>query len=80
MEDLTFEQAYGQLEQAVHQLEAGDLTLAESIALFERGRRLADLCDQLLNQAELRVRQIEPDGEGGFEAIPGDMWQTENGP
>lgn len=79
MEDLTFEQAYEQLEQAVQQLEAGDLTLAESIALFERGKNLADLCDRLLNEAELRVRQLTSNGAGGFEAVPTEIWQSEIG-
>lgn len=78
IEDLSFEQAYEQLERAVHQLEAGDLTLAESIALFERGKQLADLCDHLLNEAELRVRVLAPDGAGGFEAVPTEIWQPES--
>ncbi len=68
MEELTFEQAYGQLERITRDLESGDLPLEAALALFEQGAKLADLCDRLLHTAELRVRQIVPDGAGGFEA------------
>jgi exodeoxyribonuclease VII small subunit len=61
--DLTFEQAYAQLEEIVARLESGDLTLDESVALYERGQQLARRCGDLLDSAELRVRQITEDGE-----------------
>ena len=77
MEELTFEQAFRQLEETVHGLEAGELPLGEALALFERGTQLAELCDRLLNEAELRVRQIIPDGSGGPDAAPFDSWQRE---
>jgi exodeoxyribonuclease VII small subunit len=60
---LTFEQAYAQLEEIVARLESGDLTLDESVALYERGQQLARLCEQMLDAAELRVQQITADGE-----------------
>ena len=41
MEELTFEQAFHQLEETVHSLEAGELPLGEALALFERGTQLA---------------------------------------
>lgn len=69
MNDLTFEQAYAELERAVHTLEGGELSLAEALAVFERGMQLAVLCDRQLQEAELRVRQILPDGAGGFQAV-----------
>lgn len=80
MEDLTFEQAFQQLEDTVHRLEAGDLPLDEALALFERGTELAEVCDRLLNEAELRVRQIFPDAAGGLDAAPFDAWQRESSP
>jgi exodeoxyribonuclease VII small subunit len=61
--DLTFEQAYAQLEDIVARLESGELTLDEAVALYERGQRLARLCGEKLDAAELRVRQISADGE-----------------
>lgn len=80
MEKLTFEQAFQQLEETVHSLEAGDLPLGDALALFERGARLAELCDQLLDEAELRVRQIMSEGSAGPETASFDSWQREPNP
>ena len=77
MDTLTFEQAYSQLERITQQLEAGDLPLDAALQLFEQGTQLAALCDRLLNDAELRVRQIAPDGSGGFEAVAFNDWQQD---
>ncbi|MBN1202537.1 MAG: exodeoxyribonuclease VII small subunit [Anaerolineae bacterium] len=60
--DLTFEQAFAQLEEIVARLESGDLTLEESVTLYEQGQTLARLCGTLLDTAELRVQQISDDG------------------
>jgi exodeoxyribonuclease VII small subunit len=79
MEELTFEQAYSELERITRELETGDLPLDAALALFEKGARLAEVCDRLLHAAELRVRQIAPDGAGGFEAVSFDEWQEESG-
>ena len=61
-DQLTFEQAYAQLEEIVTQLETGDLPLADSVALYERGQQLARLCGAMLDTAELRVQQLADDG------------------
>jgi exodeoxyribonuclease VII small subunit len=58
LEKLSFEQALGELEATVHRLEAGDLTLEEAIALYERGVRLARRCSDTLDAAELQVQQL----------------------
>jgi exodeoxyribonuclease VII small subunit len=60
---LTFEQAYADLEKIVAQLESGDLTLEEAVALYEQGQRLARLCGEMLDSAELRVQQVTESGE-----------------
>ncbi len=60
---LTFEQALGELEETVAKLEAGELTLEASLALFERGQKLANRCNDLLEKASLRVEQLTNDGE-----------------
>ena len=57
--DLTFEQAFAELEEAVRALERGDLPLEESLALYERGQELAAYCAKLLDEAELKITQIE---------------------
>lgn len=58
----TFEQAFAELEEIVSRLEAADLSLDESLALFERGQVLTTLCAQLLEAAELKVKQLGADG------------------
>lgn len=63
-EELSFEEAFRELEETVQRMEAGDLTLEESIALFERGQALAQHCSAVLDQAELRVNQLV-EMEGG---------------
>lgn len=61
--ELTFEQAFAQLEEIVERLESSELTLDESVALFERGQVLAAQCAKLLEAAELKVKQLMPSGE-----------------
>jgi exodeoxyribonuclease VII small subunit len=70
IENLSFEEAFKELEDVVHRLEEGGLTLDESIALFERGMRLAKQCGQKLDEAELKVSQLMPSAKGGYETIP----------
>lgn len=63
-EELSYEQAFKALEAAVQRLEAGDLPLEEAMALFERGQALAARCGELLDEAELKLRQLVPDESG----------------
>ena len=58
IDDLTFEQAFAELEATVARLEGGDLSLEESLALFERGQRMSAHCSRLLEQAELKVTEL----------------------
>ncbi|MFQ6102619.1 MAG: exodeoxyribonuclease VII small subunit, partial [Anaerolineae bacterium] len=67
VKELSFEEAFRELEETVQKLEEGNLTLDESIALFERGTQLAARCGKLLDQAELKVRQLVPSPEGEYE-------------
>lgn len=57
-ENLSFEEAVGLLEQTVQALESGGLTLAESTAMYERGMKLARICNEMLNSAEARITRI----------------------
>lgn len=52
---LTFEAARDELEQIVRKLEDGNVSLQESLDLWERGEKLAAHCDALLGQAEQRI-------------------------
>ncbi len=50
-----FEEALGRLENIVRKMEAGDMTLEESLKAFEEGIKLARLCSRRLDEAERRV-------------------------
>lgn len=66
IQDMTFEEAFSELEEVVNRLEVGGLPLEDSLALFERGQTLAAHCSELLDEAELKVKQITPEGESPF--------------
>jgi exodeoxyribonuclease VII small subunit len=54
-EALSYEQARDELASVVKRLEAGGLTLEQSLELWERGERLAAVCGQLLEGARARL-------------------------
>jgi exodeoxyribonuclease VII small subunit len=58
LDQLTYEQAFSELEAIVTALETDQHTLEESLALFERGQALAGYCTSLLEQADLKVQQL----------------------
>jgi exodeoxyribonuclease VII small subunit len=64
VETLTFEKALAELEQIVGRLEKGDVPLAESITIYERGEALKDHCAKLLSEAETRVEKIRLGADG----------------
>lgn len=63
IEILTYEAAFAQLEQVLGRLESDDLPLEEALSLYEQGAALAGHCSKKLEQAELRVRQWQTNGE-----------------
>ncbi len=65
-EELTYEEAFEELQSIVASLEADELELEESLSLFERGQKLAAHCSELLESAELKLRELAPDEAGGF--------------
>ena len=69
-EALDFEKALGELEGIVKQLEAGNLALDKSLALFEHGVQLARACKEKLAEAELKVSQLVKDKQGLFTEEP----------
>lgn len=59
-----FEKSLGQLEALVDKLEAGDLSLEESLQAFEEGVKLTRECQSRLAEAEQRVQiLVEQQGE-----------------
>lgn len=69
VEDLNYEEAFEELQAVVAELETGELPLEQSLALFERGQALSKHCGMLLEEAELKLKELVPDGEGGFQEI-----------
>ena len=59
----TFEQQLAELEALVEQMEAGDISLEQSLASFEKGIKLARACQKSLQDAELKVKTLLADGE-----------------
>jgi exodeoxyribonuclease VII small subunit len=61
---LPFETALAELEEIVRKLERGEVSLEESITIYERGEALKKRCEELLRQAEARVEKITLDAAG----------------
>jgi exodeoxyribonuclease VII small subunit len=64
VEKMSFEEALAELEGIVRQLEAGEVELEKSIAIYERGAALKAHCDARLKSAELKVEQIVQGANG----------------
>ena len=70
VEELTYEEAFAELEKIVDVLEGDAIQnpLEDAISLFERGQALVRHCSELLDGAELKVRQLSGDELTEFEA------------
>lgn len=65
-----FEEALNKLEKIVSKLEQGDISLEDSLKLFEEGIRLSRFCNQKLEEAERRVEILVRDKEGVLKPEP----------
>jgi len=61
----SYEQAREELAEVVRQLEAGGVTLEQSLALWERGDALARICQEWLDGARERLEAARPDDGDG---------------
>lgn len=70
-----FEEAMSQLEEIAQALESGQLPLEEALTVYEQGMRLAQLCQTLLDRADLRVRRlvVSEDGDLTMQALALDI-------
>ncbi len=59
-ESLSFEQALNELQSVVEQLEAGQLSLQDSLTLYKRGQQLSQRCNALLDAAETQIESETP--------------------
>ncbi len=60
----SFEEQLTALELVVERLERGELTLDESVRLFEEGVRLSEACKKELEAAEGRIQVLVEPGRG----------------
>jgi exodeoxyribonuclease VII small subunit len=67
---LSFEDALAELEQIVTRLEAGRAKLDDAIAAYERGALLKRHCEAKLQEAKMRVDQIQFQPDGSITAKP----------
>ena len=70
MTDLKFEDCLTRLEQIVSQLEAGQLSLEDSLKVFEEGIGLARHCAKYLADAERRIEILAKDDTGALSQKP----------
>ena len=60
----TFEENMIHLEKIVHAMERGDVSLDESLRLFQEGTALVESCGKLLDEAELQIKKIAVEADG----------------
>lgn len=58
VDKMSYEEAFAELGALVESLETHDHPLDETMQLFERGQALARHCTQLLEKADLKVKQL----------------------
>jgi exodeoxyribonuclease VII small subunit len=64
----SYEQAREELADVVRRLEAGGVSLEESLALWERGEQLARICQEWLDGARQRLEAARPDAADSDDA------------
>ena len=67
-----FEKAFRDLEKIVHRLEGEEMSLDESLRLFEEGIRLSRFCHQRLEEVEKKIELILSDAKGNAVTEPFD--------
>lgn len=69
-EKIKFDEAMTKLESIVQRLEDGDLSLEESLAIFEEGINLARLCTKQLDEVERRIEILIKGEDGELKIVP----------
>jgi len=73
MTELNFEKALADLENIVEKLEKGNLSLNESLKLFEKGVKLARFLREELEKAEKKIEMLLKDEKEGIKKEPFDI-------
>jgi exodeoxyribonuclease VII small subunit len=74
---LPFEEALKRLEGIVEAMEAQDLPLESLLARYQEGTALAQLCQAKLNEAELKIQQLEKNAKGELTLKPAQNLEEE---
>ena len=61
MDNLTYEAAVKRLDEIVLLLEKNDVSLDEALSLFEEGTKLTRFCTSKLNEAKIKITELEKD-------------------
>ena len=61
--NLSYEEAYKNLEDILLKLESGNTSLDESLSLYEEGIKLYRHCNKLLDEATLKINKFNKDGK-----------------
>ena len=72
-EKKTFEENFARLEEIIKELEKGDVSLEESLSLFEEGVQLVRRCSRQLEAAEARIAQLVVNEAGEPSIVPFDL-------
>lgn len=62
----TFEKALSELEGIVEKMEKGEMTLDESIEMFQKGIELSNYCSKKLDEVEKRITVLLQDEKGNI--------------
>jgi len=65
--EASFEDSFSRLEKILEQLEGDDCTLEDTIKLYEEGLNLTKVCYDKLNNAELRIKEINKTSKSNAE-------------
>ena len=57
--EFSFEDALARLEEITHNLESGELSLDDSLSVYEEGIELRNLCNEYLEKAEKRLKVLQ---------------------
>ena len=69
-EDLNFEDALGELETIVKDMETGKAPLEDSISAYERGVSLKHHCEKKLKEAQTKIEKISLNESGEITSSP----------
>ncbi|MFO7782995.1 MAG: exodeoxyribonuclease VII small subunit [Thermodesulfobacteriota bacterium] len=78
MAKATFEESMKRLEEIVQRLESGEMSLEDSLQVFEEGMQLAAFCSNKLDEAEKKVTLLVREQEGGLAEQPFEPDRPEN--